>query len=486
MNNFSIISNIFWKFSERILAQTVSLTVSIILARLLEPDDYGVIAFVTIFIALADVFVTSGIPNALIQKKNADDNDFSSVFYFNLGLSGVLYLILYFLAPLIANFYGNAVLVPITRVMGIRLIAAAVNSVQHSYVSRHMMFRKYFWSTLSGTLISGFLGTVMAYMGFGAWALAAQYMINTLTDTAVLFLTVPWRPRLFFSWNRIAGLLAYGWKILFEGVANTAAGQVRNLMIGKVYSSADLGAYTKAGQFPQVIVGNISEAVSSVLFPAMSDIQDDLDRVKKMLRKSVRMISYVVFPMLTGLAAVAEPFIRLVLTEKWVECVPYLQIFCFTNMAAAGMYPRHQALNGTGRSDVFMMEHMFSRIISFMILFLVYKRGVMAIALSGIVSSVIMTATVMYTSRRFNQYFYREQIKDILPSVTGCMIMGFPVYMMNYCRCPDGMKLSVQVTAGILTYFIYSIFFHLEEFQIIKEYAKRVIKRMTETIEKKL
>lgn len=469
-----IVTNVFWKFAERILAQAVSLVVSIVLARLLLPEDYGAISMVMVFITLANVFVTEGIPSALIQKKDADRLDFSSVFYFNLGLSVGIYALIYLCAGPIANFYHTPILSPVLKVLGLRIIVASVNSVQHAYVSRNMMFKKYFWSTLFGTLLSGVVGIWMAYRGFGVWALVAQYMTNTTVDTIVLFVTVNWRPRLELSMTRVLGLLRFGWKMLFEGVAANVSGQLRNLIIGKVYTSSDLAYYTKAQQFPSLIVTNICVSISSVLFPAMSKEQNNPETVLELLRKSVRISSYAVYPMLVGLAAVSTPFVRLVLTDKWIDTVPYLIVFCFLNMATVGMIPRHQALNGTGRSDVFMKEHIVSRLISLGLLLLVYRISILAIVLSSIAGTVILSLIIAYTSRRYNGYRYRDQLRDIAPTLLGCLIMGVPVYCLGLLPMSTALTLTVQVVVGIGIYAGYSHVFKLEEYRFCLTYLNQL------------
>lgn len=476
-NSSTILSNVIWKFAERILAQVVSLIVSIVLARLLLPDDYGAIAMVTVFISIANVFVTNGIPNALIQKKDADELDFSSVFHFNLAFSTLIYLGLFIVAPYIATFYDSTILCPVVRVMGLRIIVAAINSVQHSYVSRNMMFKKYFWSTLFGTFLSGVIGIVMAYNGFGIWALVAQYMINTSVDTIVLFLTVSWRPTMKFSLKRVLSLFGFGWKILFEGISNTFVGQLQNLIIGKVYTAGDLAYYTKGQQFPALIVTNITSSIGAVLFPAMSNEQDNKKQVLGMLRKSVRMSSYVVYPMLTGLAVVATPFISLVLTEKWIETVPYLQVFCLLNAPTVGMIPRHQALNATGRSDVFMNEHIFARFVAIGVLLLTYKISILAIVLGSIISSLILTLVIAYTSKKFNGYSYKDQITDILPTLVGCAVMGVPVYLISYLGFSNIVTLTIQVIVGIAVYVLYSKLLNIEEFKICISFIKRFCNR---------
>ena len=467
----TILSNVIWKFAERILAQMVSLVVSIVLARLLLPEDYGAISMVMVFITIANVFVAEGIPSALIQKKDADQLDFSSVFHFNLWVSFAIYAILFVAAPFIARFYNDEILSRVLRVLGLRIIVAAINSVQHAYVSRHMMFKKYFWSTLFGTLLSGVVGIWMAYRGYGVWALVAQYMTNTTVDTVVLFITVNWKPRLLFNFERIRSLLSFGWKMLFEGVANAISGQIRNLIIGKVYSSSDLAFYTKGQQFPSVIVTNITTSIGSVLFPAMANEQDDKERVLSMLRKSVKVSSYVVYPMLVGLAAIATPFIRLLLTDKWIETVPYLQAFCILNMPTVGMIPRHQALNGTGRSDVFMYEHVIARIVSFILLFLTYKISVLAIVLSSFASSGVLCLIIAYTSKRFNGYKYRDQLKDILPIIVGCFIMAIPVYCIQLIGLSSLLTIIIDVIIGVIIYLLFSKLVNLEEYQICKQYG---------------
>lgn len=473
----SLITNAIWKFAERIMAQGVSLLVSIILARLLLPEDYGAIAMVTVFITVANVFVTSGIPNALIQKKDADTLDFSSVFYFNFGVSILIYLILFFSAPAIASFYNVEILCPVVRIMGLRIIVASVNSVQHAYVSRHMMFQKYFWSTLFGTLLSGVIGIAMAYAGAGIWALVAQYMINTSVDTIVLFVTVKWRPTWAFSFKRVKRLLAFGWRILFEGVSNTLVDQLQNLIIGKVYTAGDLACYTKGQQFPEVIVSNSVSAIGAVLFPAMSNVQDQKDYVLQMLRKSVRLSSYIIYPILTGLAVVAPSFVHVVLTDKWVDAIPFLQAFCLLSAPSVAMIPRHQAINALGRSDVFMNEHIVGRVVGVTLLLLLYRLSVWAILLSRFIGTTILLLIVAYTSKRYVGYLFKDQIMDVIPALIGCAVMVIPVYFIQLLNLPHLTMLIVQVITGVVIYVLYSVMFKVPEFITCWYLIKGLIKK---------
>lgn len=473
MKKEGIIANLFWKFSERILAQLISTVVSIVLARLLMPEDYGGISMVTVFIAFANILVTSGIPEALVQKKDADQLDFSSVFYLNIGLSILLYILLFFTAPFVARFYRMPELANVLRVLGIRVIVSGVNGVQHAYVSRNMMFRMYFWSTLFGTLLSAVVGIVMAYSGFGVWALVAQYLTNTTTDTVVLWFTVKWRPTLAFSFQRVKGLFSFGWKMLVQGVSDTFFTELRQLIIGRQYTSEDLAYYNRGQAYPKLIITNISAAISSVLFPAMSSIQNDREKVKTLMRKSVVVSSYVVFPMLVGMGIVAEPFIRLLLTDKWIGSVPFLRIYCISSLFSVGLYPRHQALLGTGKSGIHMVEHQIVRVFSLILLICVYRLSVIAIALTGIFSSVVLTLVVMYTSKKYNDYQYREQIADVFPIIIGCIIMGVSVYCILFLGLPTHVTLAVQIVAGILIYYLYSRIFRLEGYKFFIDYARR-------------
>jgi len=477
MHSNSIKINLFWKIAERILSQLVAFIVSIILARLLSPKDYGAISIVVVFITIADTLVISGFGNALIQKKDADNIDFSSVFFFSIVFSTILYIVLYIIAPYIAQYYKLEILDPVLKVLGLRIILSGINSVQQAYVSKNMMFKIFFWSTIIGTSISGIIGIYLAYDGFGVWALVFQQMINSVVNTLVLWLKVRWRPENVFSLTRIKILFKYGWKILFEGLSATIIGQLRNLIIGKVYMSEDLGYYTKSQQFPGLLVDNISSSLSSVLFPAMSLKQDEKEQVIRLLRKSVIISTYILFPMLTGLAVVSKPLIVLLLTEKWIESVPYMRIFCFTYGITIGMIPRHQALNATGRSDVFMYEHILGRIVGLVILFNVYRISVMAIALSGITSSIILSIIIMYTSKRFNHYAYKDQILDILPVIGLCISMSLPTYFILFFNLSNLLTIFLQIIVGICIYVVLSIKFKPKGYIMLLEYVIPILNK---------
>lgn len=452
-----VISGLVWKFGERITAQSVSFIVSVILARLLLPSDYGAVALVMVFITIANVFVSSGFGSALVQKKEADSLDFSSVFYINIAMSLVLYMILFLTAPYIAGFYKMPVLMPVIRVLGIRIIIAAVNSIQQAYVAKNMLFKRFFWSTLSGTLFSGIAGVYMAYNGFGVWALVAQYLINVFIDTTVLWFTVRWRPILKCSWKRTKELVRFGWKILASALLDTGYSELRNLLIGKIYSADDLAFYNQGDKYPKLIVVNINDSISSVLFPAISLIQDDKERVKAMTRKAIQVSSYVMWPLMVGLGIVAEPVVRIVLTDKWLPCVPYIRIFCFTY----GLWPVHdsnlQALKAMGRSDLFLKLEIIKKVIGLIVLLISIKFGPLVIAESLILTSIISAFINSAPNCKILKYSYKEQFADLFSAIIVSIIMAIIVYPISYMNLPDIIVILLQIILGIVVYIIISI-----------------------------
>lgn len=281
----SIVSNTIWRLAEKFGAKIVTFVVSIVLARLLDPEVYGTVALVTVFTAIFDVFIDSGLGTALIQKKDADDLDFSSVFYFNIVMCTIVYFVMFFLAPYIASFYGIPELVPIVRVQSLILIISGLKNIQYAYISKNMMFKKFFWATLFGTVISAIVGLYMAYHNFGVWAIIAQTLTNYTIDTILLWLMVDWRPEALFSWTRLKALLSYGWKLLAAKLLNTGYSKLRDLLIGKIYTTADLAYYDKGGAFPYMIVPNITTSIDGVIFPVMAKEQDDEEQLKNLTKK---------------------------------------------------------------------------------------------------------------------------------------------------------------------------------------------------------
>lgn len=452
-----VFSNFIWRFAERCGAQLVTFIVSIVLARILSPSDYGTIALVTVFTTILQVFIDSGLSTALIQKKDADDLDFSSVFYFNFVICIILYLIMFVSAPFIADFYKDSSLVSIVRVISLTLIISGVKGVQQSYVSRHMLFKRFFFSTLGGTIFSALLGIIMAYAGFGVWAIVFQQLSNNAIDTLILWITVKWRPIKKFSWIRLKHLLSFGWKMLASSLLDTVYNNLRNMIIGKLYTSADLAFYNQGDKFPKLIVTNINTSIDSVLLPTMSNEQDNHVRVKDMTRRAIKISTYIMAPLMIGLAFCARPIVQLVLTDKWLPCVPYLQIFCVSYL----FWPIHtanlNAIKAMGRSDLFLKIEIIKKFIGMILLIITMNISVMAMAYSLLISGLISQIINSWPNRYLLKYSYIDQIKDILPNIVMALIMGGFVYFISYLNLPILVSLVVQILSGGIIYLILSI-----------------------------
>lgn len=462
---------------ERGGTQGIQFIVQLVLARLLLPEDYGVIALITIFLAVANTIVQSGFGTALIQKKTVDNLDFSSVFYLNLLVSLIMYIIIYFFAPTIALFYDELLLIKVLRVLAFTLFFGAINSVQIAIVSRSMQFKRFFFSSLGGILASGLIGIILAYLGFGAWALVWQQLINNIVITVILWFTVKWRPDFVFSVKRIKLLFQFGWKLLCSALIDTIYTNIYSLVIGKIYNPTLLGYYTRGEQFPKLIVTNINSSVSSVLLPAMSAHQNDIQRVKSMTRKSIKIGSSIVFPLMIGLAVCAEPLIVLILTEKWLPAVPFLQIMCITY----AFWPIHtanlQAINAIGRSDIFLKLEIVKKVIAILILLLSIPMGIYVMVLLQPVNSLIATFINSYPNKRILKYSFTDQMKDILPSLLLSIVMGAVIYPLIYLELNIVLLLILQCTVGMFVYLSGAILLKMELVQEITTLKKSMFKK---------
>lgn len=475
MKKSNALSNLSWKFAERISAQFVTLIVSIILARLLSPQDYGIIAIVTIFITFANVFVSDGFGSALIQKKEVDILDYSSVLYFNLVFSIILYVIIFFCAPFISSFYGEGyeILTPVLRVLGLRIIVSAINSVQQAYVSRKMIFKKFFWATLIGTIISAIIGIAMAYLGFGVWALVGQYLANTTVGTIVLAITLKKKPIMAFSFSRLKSMIGFGSKVLGTSLLITGYQELRALIIGKMYSSEDLAYYDKGRQFPNLIVTNINTSIGAVLFPKMAQEQDDKTRIREITRKSIRFSSYLMCPLMLVLAAVAEPFIEIVLTDKWLPCVPLLQMFCVFYLFQPIHTANTQAIKAIGRSDICLKLELIRDVIQLVFLLTLMWVSVEAIVLSMAVLSAVFTVFNAYPNKKLLDYPFKQQMLDILPSVGMSIIMFVGVYLFGLIPMNAILSLVLQFLVGGIIYLLMSMLTRNSELKYFINLIKR-------------
>lgn len=474
----NVLSNLLWRFLERCGAQLVTLLVSIILARLLDPAVYGTVALVTVITTILQVFVDGGFATALIQKKDADDLDFSTVFYFNVVSCLILYIAVFFMAPAIANFYRMPELKKVIRVISLIIVISGIKNVQQAYVSRNMLFKRFFFATLGGTLGAAVVGIVFAYLGYGVWALVGQMLFNTTVDTLILWITVRWRPIRAFSIERLKSLFSFGWKMLVANLLATINGQLRQLIIGKVYSSEDLAFYNRGKQFPDLIVSNINTSIDSVLFPTLSNEQDNSDKIRDMTRRSIKVSTYIMAPLMMGLFACADTVVSLVLTDKWLPSVPYLRIFCVSFL----FYPIHtanlNAIKATGRSNVLLKLEIIKDLFSVLVLFVTMKFGTLTIAYGMLGCSVFGQIVNSWPNRGALKYTYNQQLMDIIPNCVAAAIMGIVVYIVKLLGLGIGITLVLQVLVGVILYLLISITTKNSSFYYILSIIKPIFKRI--------
>lgn len=465
----SIISSLIWKFMERMGIQGTQFVVSIVLARLLAPDDFGLIALVMAVIAIANVFVQSGLGTALIQKKDADETDFSSVFYASLLLATVVYAIIFFTAPLIADFYDKPALIPVIRVLTLSLFIGVFNSIQYAFVARQMMFKKLFFRSIGSMIPSSIIGIVMAFTGFGVWALVAQQLSNTFLAVVIMWFVVPWRPQLKFSFERLNKLFSFGWKLLFSSVIDTVYSQIQSIIIGKMFSPASLAFFDRGSHFPYIVVNNINNSIQAVMLPSLSAHQDDKPQVKKMVRRAIVTSSFLIIPMMAGLAAAAEPIVKILLGDKWLPSVPFVQIFCFIY----AFYPIHtsnlSAINALGRSDIFLKLEIIKKIfgISILVASILYFRSPIGIAYGVAVNTIIASFINASPNKKLLHYSYLEQISDIAPSAILACAMALVIITVNQLQLNIYLTLVLQILTGALFYFGLAKLLHFESLEYL-------------------
>lgn len=476
----TVISSLIWKFLERLGTQGIQFVVSIILARLLLPSDYGIITMIMVFTAIANAFVQSGFSTSLIQKKNSDELDFSSVFYTSFVIATICYLILFLTAPLIADFYQMPQITSILRVLAITLFFGAFNSVQNAKLSKDMKFKTLFFSSLGAIIVSGTTGITMAYLGFGAWALVGQQLANIIASTIILWFTSGWRPKIMFSLARVKGLFSYGWKIMCSSLIDTFYQNLYNLVIGKFYNSATLGNYNKGEQFPKLIAVNIDGAIGSVMLPAYAKEQERKDKVKKMVRRAIVTSSLIIFPLMLGLAVIAEPLVKILLTDKWLGCVPFMQILCIVY----ALYPINtanlQAIKALGKSDYFLKLEIIKKILGIIVLIITIPHGVYAMAVGQVIVTIISTMINAFPNYKLLSYSYFEQIKDVLPNLLIAILMFIIVYPIKCLINNVILLLTVQIIVGVVIYIIFMKVFKVEAFNYLLDIINKRFKNKEE------
>lgn len=449
-----VVSGFIWALLERFSVQGVSFVVSMVLARLLTPSDYGTVALLTIFIALSGVLVDSGFGNALVQKKEATEEDFNSVFYLSLMLSGVLYGILFFAAPWVADFYKTPALVGLLRLLALTLIFNAINGVQNAELSRKMLFHLSFRISLIGSFVTAVVGIALAFRGYGPWALAWSSISGGFVGVLTRWYFIAWRPRLMFSWRALKGLFCFGWKLTISALLDVGYGNLYGLIIGRFYSRADLAFVNKGRAVPQLAMDAINGTLGRVAFPALAQVQDKRDVVRETMRRMIATSTFFVFPLMTGCAVCAEDIVYLLFGTQWGMAVPYVHIACFT----FALWPFHtinlQAINALGRSDLFLMLEIIKKGLGLTLLIFSIPYGVWwMMALGAFVTGPLSVIINAWPNRKLLNYTIGMQLRDIFPSAFLCVLMACVIYPLNWLPLPTWGILILQILLGMVTYF---------------------------------
>ena len=453
------LSGVIWKMAERIGSQLVSVIVGVILARLLMPEDYSVVAIVSIFFVFCNVFITGGLNTALIQKKDADNLDYSTVLFVSLPISIILYVIMFFIAPSIARLYNKELLVPVIRVMSLTLIITAYQGVVMAKISNDLAFKKTFVSSSVSIVISAVVGIAMAYKGFGAWALVAQQMSAAIVASVTLTVVSKIKFKFAFSIERLKGLFDYGWKMFVSSVISVIYDEIKPLIVGLKFSAVDLAYYNKGKSYPHLLNSSICDTISAVLFPVISKFQENKNDVLNITRRFMRVSSYIVFPMLIGFYVLSDSFVIVVLTAKWLPISLYIKIFCVSFMFNVIQTSNLQAIRAIGRSDVILKLEIVKKSLFFVViaLFIYFADSPYMLAVSGTVCSIFATIINAYPNRKLIGYKYRYQISDIIPNLAISVVMGVIVYFVGLLPIGLILKVMIQIIIGILSYLLLSV-----------------------------
>ncbi len=450
------IKGVFWSFIEKFGSQLILLISQIVLARLLEPKDFGLLGMLAIFIAVSQAFIDSGFDNALIQKKEVNQTDYSTVFYFNITIGIVLYLILFFAAPLIADFFHQPLLVDLTRVVCIVLAVNSFGLIQFVKFKIEMNFKAIAQVVVIANLLSAFVGIAMALMGFGVWALAGQIIGIYFFRTVLFWIKSSWRPSFIFSFQSFKQLFSFGSKLLLSGIINQVFQNIYLMVIGRIFSASLLGFYTQAKKLQEVPVTTLAQVVGNVTFPAFSKIQDDNIKLREGFRKLIKLMVFINFPLMLGLAVVAEPLLVLILGEKWLPSVPYFQLLCIAGMIYTLHASNLNILKVKGRSDLFLYLEIIKKTIVVIAIFIGLNWGIIGLIVGQICTSFISFFINAFYTGKLISYTIPNQLKDI--SQTFFISLGMVAFMsLGWFINNQIISLVFQILIGIGSYLLLAI-----------------------------
>ncbi len=466
-----------WSFVDNIASSGVTFLVGLVLARLLTPEEYGIMAMIAIFVAVSNSIVDSGFANALIRKVHIERVDYNTVFYFNLIVSVVLYLLLFLASPAISLFFKEPVLVDVVRVIGWVLILNALAIIPRTIFVRDVNFKTQTKVSLISSVSSGIIGICMAVYGMGVWSLVGQQLTRQLLNTLFLWVYCKWQPVLEFSVKSFKELFGFGSKLLLSGLLNTIYQNIYYIIIGRFYTSAQLGQYTRAEQFNMIFSSNLTSVVQRVSYPVLSSIQEEPERLREAYRKVIKTTMLITFACMLGLAAVSKSLILILIGEKWLPAVYFLQIICFSGM----LYPLHainlNILQVKGRSDLFLKLEVIKKIIAVLPIVIGIFYGIEYMLWGGVIASFIAYFLNSYYSARLIDYSALDQIKDILPTFLISFVVSFLMWCTSLLDLSVYFLLPIQLILGtLLTFFIYEKL-KLPEYLELKQLGISLLKR---------
>lgn len=470
------VSGFIWRLLQNAGTQVVSFAVSVVLARLLMPSDYGLIAIITVFIGIANVFIQTGFSSSVIQKQALSETDKSTMFFAGAALGITLYGVLYLAAPFVAAFYGEPILSSMLRVQGLTVPISSFASVQQALITREMQFKKSFAAGLAAMTAQGAVGIVLALSGYGAWALVYSFLVNAVVNSTAVVLLCGWRPKFVFSFSSLRSMLGFSVKTLGSALLNTVFLNIRSLIIGKRYSSEALAYYTKGNQFPQLIMLQVDGSMTTVLFSTLSKTQEDQHEGLGVLRRAMKTSLYICAPMMAGMFAVAESMILLLLTEKWLFAARYVQIGCIICMFWPLTAQLH-ALNARGKSGIALRMNFAEKIVSLILLLLTFRHSVWLMIVSEAAASLIMLPVNMLMYRKHLGYALRDQIRDIFPPVFLSAAMAAAVFSVKLFEFSVSATLLIQVLVGVVFYVVGSVIFRFDSFYYIMNLIKSILKK---------
>ena len=468
------VQGVLWSTLERFSVQGIQFVVMIIMARMLTPNDYGLVGMLAVFIAVSQSLVDSGFSQALIRKQDRTETDNSTVFYFNIVVGLLLYGILYVIAPLIADFYNEPQLVAITRVIGLSVLFNSLVVVQRALLTIKIDFKTQAKAALTAAISSGIIGVWMAATGYGVWSIVAQQLINLGVNVLLLWILSHWRPQMVYSWQSFHQLFGFGSKLLASGLIETLYRNIYLIVIGKVFSATDLGYYTRAHQFTDFPSSNLTGIIQRVTYPVLCSIQNENVRLADVYRRFLRISAFVIFPLMMGLAAVAEPLVLTLLKEQWLFTATLLSIICFSMM----WYPIHainlNLLQVKGRSDLFLKLEIYKKIVGIIILCITIPMGLVAMCIGSFFSSMIaLVINTHYTGKLIQVGFFR-QMCDLIPTFLLSVSMGAVVYFtVNIISIHPIVQLGIGIVVGILYYILLALLFKFAEFKELIQLLKR-------------